>query len=365
MLTELADVADAPRVEPARDLAGPDPDGRIAENALGGRAAGRIVGGAGWTHARRRRAARFAERFDLPMSPRSGARARRRRTPQFRRRNRPRANPKLKARIEEADLVLLIGGRMSEAPSQGYTLFGIPRRARSSSTSTPTPHEIGRNYHPRSASSRRRRPSPRRWRACSRRRACLGERRARRARTFSPGATSRRPTPGAVQLGEIMFALRRLVPDAIFANGAGNFAIWAGRFLRFRRFEQQLGPTSGSMGFGLPAAIAAKQAVPRTHRRRLRRRRRLPDERAGIRHRRPIRLPMRRHRRRQRHLRHDPHASGARISRPRRRRRHCAIPTSPPSARLWRPRRDGARRRRNSSPPSSARWRRASRRSCM
>jgi acetolactate synthase-1/2/3 large subunit len=67
-----------------------------------------------------------------------------------------------------------------------------------------------------------------------------------------------------VQLSEVMFALRRLVPDAIFTTGAGNFAIWVGRFLRFRRIEQQIGPTSGSMGFGLPAAIAAKQLFPDT-----------------------------------------------------------------------------------------------------
>jgi acetolactate synthase-1/2/3 large subunit len=59
-----------------------------------------------------------------------------------------------------------------------------------------------------------------------------------------------------------MFALRRRVPDAIFTTGAGNFAIWVGRFLRFRRIEQQIGPTSGSMGFGLPAAITAKQLFP-------------------------------------------------------------------------------------------------------
>jgi acetolactate synthase I/II/III large subunit len=59
-----------------------------------------------------------------------------------------------------------------------------------------------------------------------------------------------------------MLALRRRSPDGIFANGAGNFAIWVGRFLRFRRIEQQLGPTSGSMGFGLPAAIAAARVYP-------------------------------------------------------------------------------------------------------
>ena len=69
--------------------------------------------------------------------------------------------------------------------------------------------------------------------------------------------------PGRVQVSEIMFALRRRVPDAVFTTGAGNFAIWVGRFLRFRRIEQQLGPTSGSMGFGLPAAIGAARVFPK------------------------------------------------------------------------------------------------------
>jgi len=65
-----------------------------------------------------------------------------------------------------------------------------------------------------------------------------------------------------VQLGQIMLQLREAAADAIFANGAGNFAIWPGRFLRFRRFNQQLGPISGSMGFGVPAAVAAKRVSP-------------------------------------------------------------------------------------------------------
>jgi acetolactate synthase-1/2/3 large subunit len=85
----------------------------------------------------------------------------------------------------------------------------------------------------------------------------------RAAREAYLGWTDQPPAnPGAVQLGEIMLALRKLAPDATFANGAGNFAIWPGRFLRFRRFNQQLGPASGSMGFGVPAAIAAKRADP-------------------------------------------------------------------------------------------------------
>ena len=68
--------------------------------------------------------------------------------------------------------------------------------------------------------------------------------------------------PGRVQLGEIMLWLRRHAADAIITNGAGNYATWPGRFLRYRRFDQQIAPTSGSMGFGVPTAVAAKRLAP-------------------------------------------------------------------------------------------------------
>jgi acetolactate synthase-1/2/3 large subunit len=55
---------------------------------------------------------------------------------------------------------------------------------------------------------------------------------------------------------------RRLPPEAIITNGAGNFAIWVHRFHRYRRFRSQLAPTSGAMGYGLPAAVAAKLRHP-------------------------------------------------------------------------------------------------------
>ncbi|MGH6912294.1 MAG: thiamine pyrophosphate-dependent enzyme, partial [Geminicoccales bacterium] len=71
------------------------------------------------------------------------------------------------------------------------------------------------------------------------------------------------PTPGAVQLGEIVAWLRANLPaDAIIANGAGNFCIWVNGYYQYRSFRSQLGPTSGSMGYGTPAAIAAKLVHP-------------------------------------------------------------------------------------------------------
>ncbi len=115
----------------------------------------------------------------------------------------------------------------------------------------------------RSASSRRRRSSQLRWKEFEPPAAIPWSNETRQARADYLAWSDEAPAnPGRVQIGEVMLALRRRVPDAIFTTGAGNFAIWVGRFLRFRRIEQQLGPTSGSMGFGLPAAIGAARVFP-------------------------------------------------------------------------------------------------------
>jgi hypothetical protein len=78
-------------------------------------------------------------------------------------------------------------------------------------------------------------------------------------------AWTEKPTeqPGAVNLGAVMVWLRENLPvDAILCNGAGNYAAWIHRFFRFRRFAQHIAPTSGSMGYGVPAAVAMKRLFP-------------------------------------------------------------------------------------------------------
>jgi acetolactate synthase-1/2/3 large subunit len=65
-----------------------------------------------------------------------------------------------------------------------------------------------------------------------------------------------------VQLWDVVDYLNKHAPDAIYTNGAGNFATWLHRFHRYSSFRSQLGPTSGAMGYGVPAAIAAKIARP-------------------------------------------------------------------------------------------------------
>jgi acetolactate synthase-1/2/3 large subunit len=265
MLTEMAAVADAPPVEPAPIWPGLTQMTELQKMLLDSNRPIAILGGGGWTKRASAAFARFAERFDLPVAGSF------RRSSCFDGEHDNFAgeigfsvNPKLKARVEAADLVLVVGSRMSEAAAQGYTLFGIPAPRQRLVHVHADANEIGRNYHPAlgivatspefcAALEGIEPPATIRWSA---------ETRSARA-DYLAWSEQAPPNPGRVQLSEIMFEIRRRSPDGIFTNGAGNFSIWVGRFLRFRRVEQQLGPTSGSMGFGLPAAIAAQRVFPK------------------------------------------------------------------------------------------------------
>jgi acetolactate synthase-1/2/3 large subunit len=71
------------------------------------------------------------------------------------------------------------------------------------------------------------------------------------------------PSPGSVHIGEVAIYVRDHIPaDAIITNGAGNFAGWVQRYMRYRAFGTQLAPASGSMGYGVPAAVGAKRVQP-------------------------------------------------------------------------------------------------------
>ena len=260
VLTDLAEVADAPRAEAAPIWPGQTQMAELQKMLWAAERPIAIVGGPNWTPLATAAALRFAERFEMPV------------VAQFRRASALDGehanyageiglspNPRLKARIENADLVLLIGGRMSEAASQSYTLFDVPAPKQKLIHVHADANEIGRNYHPAlgivatsaafaSALEGVQPPNSISWGAAT-----------REARQDYLAFSEQAPrTPGKVQVAEIMFALRRRVPGAIFTTGAGNFSIWVNRFLRFRTVEQQLGPTGGSMGFGLPSAVAAK-----------------------------------------------------------------------------------------------------------
>ena len=171
-------------------------------------------------------------------------------------------NPQLLARIRASDLVLVLGGRLSEIPSQGYELFDIPVPAQPLVHVHADADELGKLYRPVQAihatpqamaaalASLRPAAEPR-WTAHTE---------AARAEYLAWSDPAPIRIPGKLQMGEVMQHLREVLPaDTIFCNGAGNFATWVHRFWPFTTYASQLAPTSGSMGYGLPAGVGAKR----------------------------------------------------------------------------------------------------------
>jgi acetolactate synthase-1/2/3 large subunit len=173
-------------------------------------------------------------------------------------------DPKLVERVRAADVLLVVGARLGEMTAQGYTLLDVPRPRQRLVHLHNSPEELGRVYQadlPIVAGARA---------GCAALAGMLPlERRSWGAWTRAAHADylayARPPetVPGELQMGRIMAWLRERLPDdAIMTNGAGNYAVWLTRFHRFRRFKTQLAPTSGSMGYGLPAAVAAGLVHP-------------------------------------------------------------------------------------------------------
>ncbi|MGE4063114.1 MAG: thiamine pyrophosphate-binding protein [Rhodospirillaceae bacterium] len=172
-------------------------------------------------------------------------------------------NPKLVQRVKTADLVIAIGARLGENPSQAYTLFAPEDTARKLIHIHPDPEELNRVWPAALAA------------ACDTASAAhalaglaitrswanapwLGEGRSDLQAFAAPVKVT-----GAVNLSEVFRHLEKALPaDAIVANGAGNYAAWLHRYYRHRKFGTQLAPTSGAMGFGFPAAVAAKIIHP-------------------------------------------------------------------------------------------------------
>ncbi|MEO5764977.1 MAG: thiamine pyrophosphate-binding protein [Casimicrobiaceae bacterium] len=172
-------------------------------------------------------------------------------------------NPRLAARVRDADVLLVIGERLGEMTTSGYTLIDAPLPRQTLVHVHPGSEELGRVYQPAIAINATpgefcatlgadvsfARPE---WRAATA--AARGE----YAHWQAP-----RPVPGDVDLWQIVRWLdARLPDDAIVTNGAGNYASWMHRAFRYRGFRSQLAPYSGSMGYGVPAAVAAKAVHP-------------------------------------------------------------------------------------------------------
>jgi acetolactate synthase-1/2/3 large subunit len=263
MLTERIAVDDAPPFTPIETSPGSDEMAKFAQLFGAARAPILILGGSRWSQDASNRIAQFAQKYALPVCT------------TFRRLHLFDAlhpcyagdlgigpNPKLVERIKSADLVVLVGGRMGELPSQSYTLFNIPRPQMTFVHVHPGAEELGRVYSPHLPIN----ATPTAFTAALEHlEIAAGSRGQADVAHADYLAWTEKPTeqPGGVNLGAVMVWLRDNLPtDAILCNGAGNYAAWIHRFFRFRRFGQHVAPTSGSMGYGVPAAVAMKRLYP-------------------------------------------------------------------------------------------------------
>jgi acetolactate synthase-1/2/3 large subunit len=170
-------------------------------------------------------------------------------------------NPKLARRVKEADVLLVIGARLGEMTTSAYTLVEAPVPRQALIHVHAGAEELGRVYRPALAvnsgypqfvEALERIELKGRWTQDT-----------AKAREEYLEWTEPRPMPGALQYGQVIRWLSDHLPeDTIVAGGAGNFAGWLHRHFRYKGFRTQLGPTNGSMGYGYPAAVAAKLAQP-------------------------------------------------------------------------------------------------------
>ena len=261
MLLDVVEAIDRPRVERPRQACDPIVMGDLAALLSEAERPVAIVGGAGWDDDATRDFTAWAERSGMPVAS------------AFRRQdaipNDSAAwagnlgygpNPRLVARIRDADLLLVIGARLGEATTDGYTLIAPDHPGKRIVHVHPDPNELGRVYTADLA-------------ICAGMAEFADALLAIGMPPLEAGAAAHAdylawstPTPRegvTLDLGPCVAAMRDVLPaDTIICNGAGNFSGWWHRYWRYAGLGTQLAPTAGAMGYGVPAAIAAALRDP-------------------------------------------------------------------------------------------------------
>jgi acetolactate synthase I/II/III large subunit len=271
MLSATASVADAKHYRAVQSNPGAADMARVAELLAGAERPFVIAGGFGWTRDAARQLREFAEANHLPVGCAF-------RFQDCMDNSHPNyagdvgigINPKLAARVKNADVVLCIGARLGEMTTSGYTLFDVPLPKQKLIHVHGDPTELGRVYQAEvmiasgvaefcsllpSASARKGREE----RGSN---DLAGVQSELAAWQSEPPLYAKRAEPAKLNLWQVVQTLKRLAPtDSIITNGAGNFATWAHRFWPYAGIEtagkSQLAPTSGAMGYGVPAAVMA------------------------------------------------------------------------------------------------------------
>ena len=261
MLTSLTDKA--PLSGPA-EIAAPSPDMGAVEKArdmlAGAERPVVLMGGCNWSEGGRKAMQAFAEKSDIPVL------AAFRYQDQFDNFSAVYAGeagvgmpPHVKRIVKEADVILAVNVRFGEMTTDGYTLLDVPVPHQRLIHVHGSDREIGKVYQPTlgihagpDAFAQALRPVTGGW----------GDWRAK-ARGEYEASIEAPEQPSPVDMGIVTKMLRETLPeDAIITNGAGNFAVWPNKFYTFGPKARLLAPQSGAMGYGVPAAIAAKVAHP-------------------------------------------------------------------------------------------------------
>jgi len=264
VLSEIAETPDLPAAKIARPAPEPEAVDRLQDLLDGAERPVLMLGGPGWSARAARDVARFAEANRIPVVTALRCQDYFDNTsPAYAGDLGIAANPSVADLVREADTLLVVGARLGEMTTQGYTAPCPPRSAQTLIHAHPEAGELGRTYYPDlpivsdtslfagliadlSASI----PAARQdW---------YDKARQTYEKSQVPAAQ-----PGDLDLGVFFDALQSRVPrDTIVANGAGNYSAWIHKFWQFRTYRSQLAPTSGAMGYGVPATVAAKLLHP-------------------------------------------------------------------------------------------------------
>ena len=261
MLSGKAAVLDALPANPAQQMVCDKLIGEVIDRLKRAERPFVIIGGSGWSALAAKNLGYFAAALGLPV----GASFRCQdyldnRHPNYVGDVGIAPNPKLAEQLGHSDCLFVLGARLGEMTSSGYSLFEIPNPKQSLIHIHADADEIGRVYRPDLGL------------------VCCAADFLARAVDLTAGLSKKSPvvarksyevwqepsvTPGSVKLEQIIRYLSQvLAEDAIITNGAGNYAAWLHRYFCYKVYRSQLAPTSGSMGYGLPAAVAAKLNHP-------------------------------------------------------------------------------------------------------
>ena len=261
MLSATADVLDALPANPARQMVCDEEVSEVIDRLKRAQRPFVIVGGSGWSAEAANNLGYFAAALGLPVGVSF-------RCQDYLDNRHPNyvgdvgiaPNPELAEQVRNSDCLLVLGARLGEMTSSGYRLFDVPNPKQGLIHIHADADELGRVYRPEFGL------------------ACRAADFLARAVGLTEGMTKQSPsvarksyeawqeplpTPGAVKMEQVIHHLSEvLTENAIITNGAGNYAAWLHRYFCYKSYRTQLAPTSGSMGYGLPAAVAAKLNHP-------------------------------------------------------------------------------------------------------